>query len=269
MLPTMKRAALALVLVACSSSGKDFPPLHEGSGPGGNVGTGTGPGGTGRDAGIGDGSASDAGVPIAGRVCLIQDLRSLTTNCSDNGAGGLTVTLGAPATDAGTTTTVVGTATTAKDGSFAMVAPIGTGFTWHVTGTNLQTSVMGYGTENIIPAILDQPYLELRSSNTPQPVDLDHGDVVVRVVRGVAPVTGIAATVAPQAETVPHYDSNNSGADWNTIATQAAGVVWIPDAQVGPARVTLRAADGTTITPDIFDTAIEGQAITFLTRTIP
>jgi hypothetical protein len=262
MIATMKRAALALVLAACSSSVNDFPPLPEGALPGG---TSSG-GGTTGDAGIGDGSAGDGGVSITARVCLVQDLRAPTSKCDPARAGGLKVTLGTAGALDGGTATVVGSATTGPDGSFTMTAPLGAGFTWHVTGANLTTSVMLYGTENIIPAILAEQYLALRESNAMHASDELHGAAVVRVVRGVSPVTGIAATVTPLADSETRYDTTISLTDWNTKATQNGGVVWIPDAQLGAAHVVLGATDGTTST---VDTTIESQAITFVTRTIP
>ena len=263
MISAMKRAALALVLAACSSSSNDFPPLPGGTSSGGTVGGGSG--GTVGDAGFGDGSVSDGGVPITGQVCLVQDLRTPTSKCDPTKAGGLTVTLGTVgASDAGTRT-VVGTTTTGPDGKFTLVAPLGPG-TWHVTGVAIATSVMLYGTENIIPVILAEQYLTLRESNNMHAVDELHGAALVRVVRGGSPVTGISATVAPLADSETRYDSNNSSADWNTAATQTGGIVWIPDAQLGAAHVALGATDGTTST---VDTTIESQAITFVTRTIP
>ena len=65
MISAMKRAALALVLAACSTSSKDFPPLGEGALPGGTSSGGTG--GTGGDGGMGGGG--DAGTLINRRVC--------------------------------------------------------------------------------------------------------------------------------------------------------------------------------------------------------
>lgn len=261
----MKRAALALVLAACSTSNHDFP-ARPGGGGGGVVSGGGGSGGTVGDAGVGDGAASDGGVPITARVCLVQDLRTPTSLCEATKAGGLTVTLGAAsASDAGTGA-VVGTATTGPDGSFAMVAPIGPGFTWHVTGKNLTTSVMAYGTENTIPAMLSELYLGLRETNGMPLSDDQHGAVIVRVVRGVSPVAGLTATVAPLGDSETRYDSKNSAADWNTTVTQGDGMVWVPDAQLGSVKITLGAMDGTT---NPVSTAVESQAIRFVTQAIP
>jgi hypothetical protein len=260
MIRAMKRAALALVLAACSSSANDFPPLPEGAPP---VGPSSG-GGTSGDAGIADGgSDGDAGVPITGQVCLVQDLRTPTSKCEPMKAGGLKVTLSTPgASDAGT---VVGTTTTGPDGRFTIIAPRGPG-TWRVTGVAIATSVMLYGTENTIPAILAEQYILLRNSNSIMLGDGEQGDAVVQVVRGASPVTGISATVSPLAASLTQYDSNNSLTDWNTNATQAGGIVWIPNAQPGTAHITLSATEGTINT---LDTTIESQAITFVTRPLP
>lgn len=263
MISIMKRVGLALVLAACSSSSKDFPPLPEGAPPGGTTGT-TGSGGTVRDGGISDGA--DGGVAIAGRVCLVQDLRAPTSMCDPTRAGGFTVTLGtAHAIDAGTTA-VVGTAMTGPDGSFTMVAPLGPGLIWHVTNLKLTPSVMDYGTENTIPAILADQYHDLLLANTGQETDVDHGAVMVRVVRGVTPVAGLSASVAPLGVGDTQYDSINSLTDWNQNATQTAGMVWIPNAQLGPATIALSAMGGAT---NLVTTTVESQAITFVTRTIP
>lgn len=263
MISAMKRAALALVLAACSASSNDFPPLREGAPPGGTSSGGTG--GTVGDAGIGDGS-TDGGVAISGRVCLVQDLRTPTSKCDSTKAGGFTVTLGtAHAIDAGTAA-VVGTATTGPDGSFTMVAPLGPGLIWHVTSLKLATSVMDYGTENTIPAMLSTQYHDLLLGNTGQETDEDHGAVVLRVVRGLAPVAGLSATVAPLGVGDTQYDSNNSLIDWNQNATQTAGMVWVPNAQLGMATITLSAMGGPT---NLVTTTVERQAITFVTRTIP
>ena len=263
MISAMKRAALALVLAACSASSNDFPPLREGAPPGGTSSGGTV--GTVGDAGIGDGS-TDGGVAISGRVCLVQDLRTPTSKCDTTKASGFTVTLGtAHAIDAGTAA-VVGTATTGPDGSFTMVAPLGPGLIWHVTSLKLATSVMDYGTENTIPAMLADSYHDLLLGNAGQETDEDHGAIVLRVVRGLTPVAGLSATVAPLAVGDTQYDSNNSLIDWNPNATQTAGMVWVPNAQLGTAILTLSATGSPT---HLVTTTVERQAITFVTRTIP
>ncbi len=266
----MKRAALTLVLAACSSSSKDFPPLPEGAPPGGTS-SGGNSGGTVGDAGVGDGAVGDGGVPISGQVCLVKDLRAPTSMCATTKADGFTVTLGAAAaTDAGTAT-AVGTATTGPDGSFTMNAPLGAGFTWHVTGANkIVTSVMPFGTEKTIPAILIDDYNILLAAVGPLTVDPDHGSVVVRVVDSLGPVTGITAKLNPAADGDTFYDSRNVGngsdpsAQWNNTSTQSTGVVWVPEARFpGPVVITLSRTDGTTVPTSA---AVESQAITFVTQ---
>ena len=43
-------------------------------------------------------------------------------------------------------------------------------------------------------------------------------------------------------------------------------MVWIPNAELGPATITLNAVGAT---PNVVTTTVEDQAITFVTRTIP
>ena len=198
---------------------------------------------------------------IAGRVCLVTDLRTPTSQCDATKAGGLKVTVGTAGSPG------AGTATTAADGSFTIAAPLGAGFTWHVTGANLTTSVMLFGTDHTIPAMLSEVYLNLLQSVGLSLVDEAHGSLVVRAVRGVAPATGITATLSPLADSETQYDSPNGATDWNTTATQDHGIVWVPDVQLpGPVAVTLGPMGGTTVK---VTAPIESQAITFVTQDVP
>ena len=92
MLAGMKCATLVVLLAACQAGASDdFPSRPSGGGPV-HIGTGS------RDAGVGDGGSDggldgDGGVSIAGRACLLTNLRDLTV-CKTTGAGGLTVSLG-------------------------------------------------------------------------------------------------------------------------------------------------------------------------------
>jgi len=254
----MKLAVLVL-LAACHQAGGDDYPLA----PSGNGGPpiaigGGGTGGGGGDAGT-DAVDSDGGVPVAGRVCLLADLRTLTA-CLPTGAKGLTVTLGTR-----TTTTL------SDDGAFSFVAQLGDGFFWHVKGATDQrivTSVIPLGTDYTLPAITTAAYTGMLGSNGVTIID-QQGSAVVRVVRGTAPVTGAVAT-APAANPPVLYDTANNTI-WGQTSTGDLGVVWIPViplAAVAPTTATI------TITPPQPAVAVkaivpvENGSITFVTRDI-
>lgn len=253
MISAMKRAALALVLAACSASSKDFPPLPEGSGPGGV--SGGGGGGTVGDAGVGDGDG-DGGAPIRGRVCIVRDL-SKPTDCDPNAdASRVTVTLGTRKPTTGPDAT----------GMFTIAAPSGSPV-WHATGQVFVTSVMPFGTETTIPIVPDLLYSTVRGSSGDVSIAEGQGSVVVRVVNGVAPVPARTNLTNLGITAVPLYATNN-GVVWTEEGpTLVSGAVWFPavDVTSGPGKtVTLTPQGGAqAITPvDV----VEDQAITFVTQ---
>lgn len=253
---TMKLAVLALLAACQSGGGDDYPTGLGGGGP-----IVVGGGGGGGDAGTGDGGDSDAGVELTGRVCILKDLRQPTVCDAAQNALGLRVSLGTR-----TTTTID------KAGSFRLTAPLGAGFTWHVTGDVLDrivTTAMPFGTENTIPVVPTQLYRDLLSTNKVEVLDQE-GSIVVRVVSGVTPVANVSAT-STLAASLTLYDSNNSALDWNESPvgrTAAAGVVWFPDvplAVVPPTltTITLTPQGGTPVGTLV---TVENQAITFVTK---
>jgi hypothetical protein len=257
----MKRAVL-LWLAACQAgAGDDYPPGGGGGGP-----IAVGSGGNHSDGGVGDG-----GGRLTGRVCLIADLRRVgdATACAATGAGGLNVALGiGPSTTAGTRT-----ATTQDDGGFAIDAPMGAGFTWHVTGPVTGTkviapSVMLFGTSNTIPVIAAARYSDLVSENGALISDLE-GSIVVRVVHRAAAVSAIVAS--SQAATNPtFYDAAASADVWTTTSTGGFGVAWLPGvtvpAQASPVAVAL-SQQGTVVASASLP--VENQAITFAIQELP
>jgi hypothetical protein len=253
----MKLAVLVLVLVAaCRAGGGDDYPTGPG---GGGVVIGGGGSGHGGDAGTGDGGDGDGGIPLSGRVCLLNDLRKIgdATACATKGASGLVVTLGI-GTGPGARS-----ATTADDGSFSITAPLGAGFTWHVTGRQIITSAMPFGTDNTIPAVGDTQYTELLGSNSVLLQD-QQGSIFVRVVSGTTPVSGVAATSNPAANNLAFYDSNDP-LRWDTIHTESFGIAWFPGVPVlpAPATVVLSPPGASAVT---ISATVENQAITFVTR---
>jgi hypothetical protein len=263
----MKLVVLVLLAACNSGAGNDFP-IGPGGGGGIIIGGTSPPGGGSGDAGVGDGGDGDAGIPTSGRVCLLTDLRRIgdPAACSMTGADDLVVALGGH------------TATTAVDGTFTILAPLGSGLSWQVTGgahtpTNLITpSVMPFGTDNTIPAIVATQYLDLLHGNGSVLSDLQ-GSIFVRVVNGVTGVASVTAT-SPDATDPTLYDGAVNGTSWGQNLTGKFGIVWLPAVSIpvpaGPTKVTLVTQAVTLATASV---TVEDQAITFLTqdvsRTLP
>ena len=253
----MKRAALIALLAACTASSSDYPTRPGG---GGGVIVGGGGGGTTGDGGVSDGADRDAGVAVAGRVCIIKDLRQLTTCDTTKDASGVKVSIGGrtPASPP------------AKTGEFTIFAPLGTDLVWHASGTAFETSAMPFGTDNIIPIVPDTVYTELLNLNMASVAPQGQGSVVVRVVSGAQPASGVAAvSTLISGNAIPLYDADASATDWREVGpTQTAGVVWFPGVQVTTtaARITLSRTGGTSVPVAV---NVEDQTITFVTQDVP
>ena len=243
-------------LGACHSSSADpFDPVSPGGGSTPPIGMQP-PGGGTTDGGASD-ALNDGGILISGRVCIPKDLRQLTV-CDDTAdASGLTVTLGTR-----TTTTLD------KTGAFTIEAPQGAGFTWHVIGPKINnkffTSVMPFGTNNTIPVLGDITYTELLDQNNAVLNDQE-GSVFVRVVSGLAPVSGVIATSNPPLDQgTVLYDSNDQ-LRWDINHTEAFGAAWFPAMPLlpTPAKITLQPP--LAAVPVTTDVVIENQSITFIT----
>jgi hypothetical protein len=255
----MKRAVLVMLLAACQASTNDYPTGPGGPGPPVTV----KPGG-GSDAGV-DGDAGDGGVlvPVQARVCIVADLRTPTVCDTKKDASVVNVTLGTRQPDA----------RPAKTGEFTIQAQLGNNLSWQVTGATFITTLMPYGTDNIIPVVPDQLYNDLLRSNGLS-VDTVQGSVVVRVLSGGLPAPNVTATstlISTSSNTLPLYDEDNSPTDWRDIGpTEKAGILWFAGADVNPApgtitlgTITLKPAGGTAVS---FDVRIIAQAITFVTK---
>jgi hypothetical protein len=218
--------------------------------------SGGGGGGGGGDAGTGDGGGGEAGIELKGRVCIPIDLRAPTVCDDTKDASGLTVTLGAG--------TAVGTVTTQdKTGEFTIFAPLGTGFTWHVTGSKIVTSAMPFGTDNTIPVLGDTQYIELQVGNSVLVQD-QQGSIFVRVVDGTVPVANLKASSDPPANNLAFYDGATS-TDWDQDQTDELGVVWFPGVPVAPAPAKLTLSPpGAAAVP--LSVTVEDQVITFVTK---
>ena len=216
-------------------------------------------GGGATDAGTDGAIDPDGGVPITGRVCLVTDLRKLTT-CATKGAKNLKISLG------GRTTT-----TTTEDGAFAFTAPLGANLIWRVTGDvdqRIVPTVMPFGPDATLPVISVADYAALQGSNSIVLVD-QQGSAVVRVVQGTAPVTG-AQVSAPIAQPPILYDASNP-TTWNQTQTGAFGVAWLPVIPLAvspPTTATVTIAPGGGAAAVRVAAPIENLAITFVTKDI-
>lgn len=248
----MKRAALALVLAACSSSVNDFPPLPEGAGPGGT----TGGGGTVGDAGIGDGGGNDGGVVITGRVCIVKDLRTPTVCDTTKDASGVKVTLGTRTPAAGPD----------HDGLFTITAPVGRPV-WRATGGPFVASVMPWTTETTIPIVPELLYNDAKGGSGVGQIVEGQGSVLVRVVNGVSLVSAATNLTSNALPAAPLYTTTNSVA-WTTIGPSlVSGAVWFAGVDVTsvPGKtITLTPQGGTPVITPV--DVVEDQAITFVTQ---
>jgi hypothetical protein len=260
MLPVMTRAAVLVLLAACTGSPNDFPARSGGPSGVGPVTGGTG--GTTGDGGVSDAIDGDAGVAVTGRICIVRDLRHLTT-CDTTARGDASVvkvTIGgrSPVTPP------------AKTGEFSIIAPLGTDLVWHASGTNFVTTAMPFGPDNTIPIVVGADYGDLQVQNHLTILAEGQGSVFVRAVRGAVAETGVSATTnLVTANVAPLYDADTSAIDWREIGpTQSSGVMWFPGVQVTttPARITLSRVGGT---PVNVSATVEDQVITFLTQDVP
>jgi hypothetical protein len=238
----MRRLAGLLLLFApgCSDLPEDYPVAPGGWAPGGN---------NGRDSGVDD--SGDGGAMIAGRVCVVGDLRDLET-CAVADAGGLTVSLGTR------------TATTAEDGAFTILAPAGSNLVWRVTGPTLITTVMPFGAVTKIPAVTDATFGAVLAGSGVV-LSVGQGSLVARVVQAGQPVTGAIAVAAPDPQYDPYYDGDSATA-WDQDSTGPAGLVWLTGVPVGMSMVTAMRAGGGNVAATHL---VEDQAITFATLEIP
>lgn len=239
----MRLASTALVLMACQSSGSDdsFPIV-----PGGDD-TVITPAPDGPSADVsGDGSGT-----LTGRVCVVADLRNLTS-CTTADASGITVTLGASS------------AITATDGTFSIAAPSGSNLTWTVSAVGFVPSVVPLGLVHLLPLVTQDRYNEMLLDNGVI-LGTGQGSLFTRVIRNAAPAVGVTATVDPPSLYGPLYDGANAIL-WDLDATGETAVIWIPDVLEGSTTLTLMPPATTPLPVSI---PVVEAAITFATVEVP
>ena len=238
-------AALALAAGACKSTAPDQRVIGGGGGTGGSM--------PGPDAPSPDGSAGDGGPgTLAGRVCVMSDARD-AASCAATGAAGITVELGSAS------------ATTADDGTFTISVPPGNDLVWVASRSDLETSVMPFGTVASIPALTQDAYLGLEDGNGVL-LSPGQGSLFVRVLQAGVPVTGATAAISPPAQYAPFYDGTTATV-WRQDATGAYGMVWIPGAPAGSADVTITPPSGSATT--LAGLPVLDGALTFAIAAVP
>ncbi|MDB4961071.1 MAG: hypothetical protein JWP01_1070 [Myxococcales bacterium] len=198
-----------------------------------------------------DAPANDGGNTFAGRVCVVLDLRNLTS-CRDTGVAGITVQLG------------TSTGVTLDDGTFTIPRPAGSNLTWAVTGADYVPSIMPLGTVHLIPAVSADLYDDLLDSNGVVLQELQ-GSVVGRVIQQAAALPGATVAATPPAQYPPLYDGGDSRI-WAQNATGARGVFWLVGVPVGTSMVTVTSPS--TATAALALPIVDG-AITFTTVEFP
>lgn len=258
----MKRALLLAAVAACSSStnsfgGDDYPVVPTGSAP--PIGQGSGD----LDGGVGDGG--DGGRQIAGRICVLSDLRNAgsTTGCGPLGSpspGGLNVRLDGALVR------------TAADGTFTIPAPSGTDAVWKVDdggAGKLITSFVPYAGQTVIPVLSQDGFVGLEGGSSFQ-LTSDAGLVLVRVLRGNAPVAGVTGAVDAPTDAVTRYDSDTLD-DWDrNTATGAKGLVLFANVAANPSGAatpaTAKLVVGNATVPVVM--TVWDQSITFMTKAV-
>lgn len=238
----MRALALVMLLTACHGSGDDDYRII--------------PGGDDTiivprpDAPPEPDAPGDGGATIDGRVCVLRDARDLTS-CEPSGVGGLEVRLGDQS------------ATTGDDGTFTITTPTGTDLVWHVTGSNLVTSVMPFTATSTIPALTQVSYTDLLDDNGAI-LNANESSVFARVVQAGAPLAGAVVTSDPSSTYGVLYDGATA-TTWGGAATGPEGVAWLVGLS-GTTTLTITPPAGT----DVVTTApVEADAITFLTVAVP
>lgn len=259
----MKRALLVLAVAACSSGnnslgGDDYPIIPTGSAP--PIGQGSGDP---ADGSVSDGG--DGGTQLTGRICVLSDLRNAgsTTGCGPAGspsAGGLNVRLDGA---------LVRTAT---DGTFTIPAPTGTDAVWKIDDGGAEqfiTSFVPYAGQTVVPVLSRDGFLALEGGSNFQ-LSADAGLVLVRVLRGSAPVANVTGAVDVPTDAVSLYDGDTLD-QWNdTTATGPKGLVLFANVAANPSGAatpaTAKLKVGATTVPVLM--TVWDQSITFLTKTV-
>jgi hypothetical protein len=209
----MKTLASVLLCAACPSDpGPEFPVE-----PGTNGSAAT----TGNDE-------VDNGPMLRGRVCIVADVFS--NQCANNGAGGLTVSLGDQ------------TATTNDNGSFAMTPTAGTGLSFLISGADVVTTSQALNAAMRIPVLRQSVFSRMMAENGIT-TTAGTGSIFASLIRGGQPVEGVGAQSTPSPAFGPFFDGTTP-TPWTLDATGQRGIVWFPGIVAGPADLSFNTGTG-------------------------
>jgi hypothetical protein len=185
---------------------------------------------------------------LGGAACVLSDLRMLTA-CTPNAASGLTVAIG------------TASVTTNSDGSFTIEKPADA-TEWIVSGTGIVTSHIPFDpkdTTRRLPAMKDTDYNDLLLANGVVQ-QAGQGSLVVHAVTSTGSAV-LGATAAVNGSGAQTFYDGSDATVWDTDATGANGIAWLPTSPTGPQTLLVTAQSGT----KSFDASIVEQAITFVT----
>lgn len=199
---------------------------------------------------------------IAGRVCVVTDLRDLEA-CAELGASDLIVTLGDAA------------ATTEADGTFVIDVPPDV-----VSAENPTITVSGaivapttfridqpFGSVGLIPAVDADVFARVLTSNGAL-LEAGAGTVLATVrTPGGLPVTGVTVSSSPVSQFGPFFDGQ-SPLVWTVTETGAAGVALVPGVASGNVDLSLaQAASGVQTT--VAGVPVRSGGVTIVGTTFP
>jgi hypothetical protein len=237
----MRLALIAVLAVACRPDTEVFPPQPGGGGI---------PGGGSAGSSV---SAIPDGNPdlITGFVCVLDDPRDFS-KCDVDEAQGLTVSL-----------TGVPSVITGSDGMFTIMRPTGTNLTFGVSGSNVQSSTMGFGAASTVFAMSVETFQNLLGFNGVL-VDPTQGTIMGVIVHNVTPVQLARVDFTP-ISTVGSNAFFSTTADmqgWSGSDTSAFGTFFIPGLTSPTETVTVTPPGGSASV--ISNVPVGSGAITFM-----
>ena len=212
----MKALAFVILCAACNDiDGPEFP-IQPTVGSAGTSGIGF------VDANV---------VVLVGRVCVIDNV--ISVNCANTGVENVVVSAA--------NQTVVA----AADGTFAFTEPFTTtsDLVFTVSGPAVVTTAQTLNARMQINVLRQTAFNNMLAFANIETVPINTGSVIATVTNAGVPVIGATATSVPVAAFGPFFDGIGPE-PWTTNATGAAGIVWFPFINAGPADLSFNTLTG-------------------------